>query len=346
MARPKSRGQPAFRPDVYFPRPLFDRITEIRVRRPEVVMEESVSRARAPGLTRDGRLMLLAADHPARMVLRAGTDPMAMGSRWWLLARVLRVLTAPECDGMMATPDIIEDLLIANRIVKEAGGQGFVDGKVLVGCMNRGGLAGSAFELDDRMTAFTPERIAALHLDGAKMMFRLDPKEPASLDTLAACAAAVTACQALGVTVFLEAMMVSTSARGIEVVKTADALIQAINVASGLGASSARTWLKVPYVPGFERVAVATTLPMLILGGESRGDPALLLTEIADAMRAGPAVRGALVGRGLTYPGHEDPRAAAAAVGAVVHDGLSVNEATARMREARGQEFDRFTRLV
>jgi hypothetical protein len=129
MTRGKPTGHPAFRPDVYFPRPLFDRITEIRVRRPEVVMEESVSRARAPGLTRDGRLMLLAADHPARMVLRAGTDPMAMGNRWLLLARVLRVLTAPECDGVMATPDVIEDLLIANRIVKEAGGQEVLDGK-------------------------------------------------------------------------------------------------------------------------------------------------------------------------------------------------------------------------
>lgn len=346
MAAPKSRGQPAFRPDVYFPRPLFERITEARVRRPEIVMEEAAARRRPPGLTRDGRMLLLAADHPARMVLRAGTDPTAMGNRWALLARVLRVLTAPECDGVMATPDVIEELLIISRIVKEAGGAGFLDGKVMVGCMNRGGLSGSAFELDDRMTAFTPERIAALNLEGAKIMFRLDPKEVSSLETMTACAAAVTACHALGMAVFLEAMMVTKSVGGVEVVRTADALISAINVASGLGASSARTWLKVPYVPEFERVAVATTLPMLILGGESRGDLTPLLNEIATAMRAGPTVRGALIGRGVTFPGREDPRAVAAAAGAVVHDGVSVTEAVSRVSAARGQEFDRFARLV
>lgn len=341
-----SGRQSSFRTDVYFPRPLFDRITELRVNRPEVVMEEATSRRRAKPLTHDGRLMLLAADHPARMVLRAGTSPMAMGNRWALLGRVLRVLTAPECDGVMAPPDVIEELLIINRVVAEAGGERFLDGKVLIGCMNRGGLAGSVFELDDRMTAFTPDRIAELHLDGAKMMFRLEPSEPSSLATIVACAEAVTACQSLGLAVFLEAMMVKSTPRGIEVVRTAEALIQAINVASALGASSVRTWLKVPYVGGFDRVAEATTLPILILGGESRGDPGPLLQEIELAMQSGPTVRGALVGRGVTFPGPEDPRAVAVAVGAIVHEGDSVKSALARGYEARGTEFDRFNQLI
>ncbi|HET6781193.1 MAG TPA: hypothetical protein VFH67_03760 [bacterium] len=341
-----SGRQSSFRTDVYFPRPLFDRITEMRVNRPEVVMEEATSRRGAKPLTHDGRLMLLAADHPARMVLRAGTNPMAMGDRWALLGRVLRVLTTPECDGIMATADVIEELLIINRVVAEAGGQRFLDGKILIGCMNRGGLAGSAFELDDRMTSFTADRIAALHLDGAKMMFRIDPREPSSLATIVACAGAVTACQALGIPVFLETMMVKSTPRGIEVLKTADALIHAINVASGLGASSARTWLKVPYVDGFDRVVVATTLPILILGGESRGDPGPLLEEIEAAMQSGPTVRGALVGRGVTFPGVEDPRAVTAAAGTIVHQGASVKAALAHGHEVRGVEFDRFNRLI
>jgi len=346
MPSRRSGSAPSFRTEVYFPRPLCDRITEIRVNRPEVVVEEATSRRRPESLTRNGRLMVLAADHPARMVLRAGTDPMAMGNRWALLGRVLRVLTAPECDGVMATADVIDELLITNRVVAEAGGQRFLDGKVLIGCMNRGGLAGSAFELDDRMTGFTPARIAALHLDGAKMMFRLDPQEPSSLSTIVACAEAVTACAALGLPVFLETMMVKSTPRGVEVVKTAEALIQAINVASGLGASSARTWLKVPFVPGFDQVAMATTLPVLVLGGESRGDPGPLLQEIEQAMRSGPTVRGALVGRGMTFPGPEDPRVVAAAVGAIVHEGASVPAALARGHDARRVEIDRFNRLI
>jgi len=149
----------AFRPEEFFPRDLFERITDTRVTRPEVVMEEAKGRRRRPRLTRDGRLTILAADHPARMVVGVGDDPVAMGSRWKLLARILRVITAEEFDGLMTTPDILEELLIVNRLDKELGGPGFLDHKVLIGCMNRGGLAGAAFELDDRMTAFTPERI-------------------------------------------------------------------------------------------------------------------------------------------------------------------------------------------
>ena len=32
------------------------------------------------------------------------------------------------------------------------GGRGFLDGRVLVGSMNRGGLAGTSFEMDDAFT--------------------------------------------------------------------------------------------------------------------------------------------------------------------------------------------------
>lgn len=140
--------------------------------------------------------------------------------------------------------------------------------------------------------------------------------------------------------------MVTRTRTGYEVVRTAEAMMKAVNVASGLGASSGLTWLKVPYCPQFDRVATATTCPILLLGGESRVEPATLLAEVSAAMRAGRTVRGILVGRGVTFPGREDPFAVAVAVGAIVHRGASVTEALAQMQAARGRTMDRFTRLV
>ncbi|MDR7507900.1 MAG: hypothetical protein QN173_09885 [Armatimonadota bacterium] len=341
----RTAGGAAFSPDAFLPPAAVARITDVRIQRPQVVEEEAAARRRREQIAPDGRLVLLAADHPARGVLRAGADPLAMGSRRALLARILRVLIG-RADGVMATPDILEELMILQRLDKERGGPGFLDHKVLVGCMNRGGLHGSAFELDDRMTAFTPERIASLGLDGAKVMVRVDLSDPATLRTLEACARAVTACHQRGLPVFLEVMMVARGREGYRVVRTPEALVTVVNIATGLGASSARTWLKVPYCPQFERVAEATTCPLLLLGGETRGAPGPLLEEVAAAMRAGPSVRGVLVGRSLTYPGPEDPYAAAEALWAVVHEKASVDEALARMAEARGRHMDRFAHLA
>jgi len=339
-------GSYEFRPQTFLPRTLFDLITETRVNRPEVIMEEATKRRRREHLTINGRLTILAADHPARLVLRVGDDPLAMSNRWGLLARILRVLTIDEVDGVMATPDIMEELLIVNRLDKDYGGPGFLDRKVLLGCMNRGGLAGAVFELDDRMTAYTPERIEAMRLDGAKMMFRLDLADPASLSTIEYCVRAINDLHNRDIPVFLEALYIERKDGKLTPAKHADALIKVVGVASALGASSALTWLKIPYCEQFERVAQATTCPILMLGGESRGNPTGILEEFAAGMTAGASVRGALVGRNVTFPGKDDPRAVALAVCGVVHRGLSAAQAGERLAAVRGQEMERFTRLA
>jgi DhnA family fructose-bisphosphate aldolase class Ia len=346
MPLPYEIGGYEFHPEEFLPRELFDRITDTRVSRPEVVAEEARARSRRPALTRDGKLAILAADHPARMVVGVGDDPMAMGNRWHLLSRILRVITADEFDGLMTTPDLLEELLILNRLDRELGGPGFLDHKVLIGCMNRGGLAGAAFELDDRMTAFTTSQIVAHRLDGAKVMFRLDPAERASLDTMMYCVQAINECHAGGIPVFLEALMVQRQNGKVTMLRTPEALIKVVSVASGLGGSSALTWLKIPYCEGYERVALSTTCPILMLGGESRGDPTGILTEFAAGMRSGGTVRGALVGRNVTFPGRDDPQAVALAVHAIVHRGFTAAEAAAYLSEVRGRGSDRFSRLL
>jgi DhnA family fructose-bisphosphate aldolase class Ia len=322
----------------YLPRELYQAITDVRVRQPGFADQEADRRARRRAVAPDGRLVILAADHPGRQSLRILDDPIAMADRHALLARILRVLSHPGIDGFMSTPDLVEDLLILAGLVRERGGQSPIDERLLIGCMNRGGLPGTAWELDDRFTAFTTRRLAVLGMDGGKFMVRLDPTDRGSLATLEGCVRAVTELAEAGLLAFLEPLPVVMEGGAYKVQRTAPALAAAVSAASAWGASSLYTWLKLPTCPDFARVAAATTLPLVILGGEAVGDPRPVLDDLQRGMRAGSNVRGAMIGRNVLYPGVEDPRAVAAAVAAVIHDGADVDAALAAMEAERGKE--------
>jgi Cgl0159-like len=229
--------------------------------------------------------------------------------------------------------------------MRESGAVPLLDRRVLIASLNRGGLAGSAWEMDDPMTAATPAACRAWRLDGAKALLRVDEKDPGSLKTLLACAHAINETNALHLPMFLEPLPVRKNEKGYEVVKNAAALARLAGVASALGDSSRLLWLKLPYCEDFAVVARATTLPILLLGGESAGDPSPFLRQLELAMAAGPNVRGALVGRNVLYPGNEDPRAMAEAAGGLVHAAWSADEALAEMAATRGSEVDFLQRL-
>lgn len=335
----------SFDPAAFLPQGWYDALLEARLRSPAWVYEEAEARTRRTVLAPDGHLFILAADHPARMVTRAGRDLLAMGDRRALLARVLRVLSAPGVDGLMATPDILEEVLLLSHLARRRTSRGWLDGKVLIGSMNRGGLAGAVFELDDRMTAFTVAGLRRLGCDGAKVLARIDLQDAGTGRTLEACARAIDACHEADLEVFLEAFQVERTRAGLRVRRDAESLVQVCGVASGLGTSSLRTWLKLPYGPGFARVAAATTLPILLLGGEVRERPEALLQELVEGMGAGPAVRGALVGRNVSFARDEDPRAVAAAAAVVVHAGAGVEEARAALLRERGRDMALVARL-
>jgi DhnA family fructose-bisphosphate aldolase class Ia len=341
----RAHPQPGFDPAAFLPRAWYEALVELRLARPGAAREEAEARTRRAPLAPRGRLVILAADHPARMVTAAGADPLAMGDRWALLARVLRVLTAPGVDGLMATPDVMEEALMLSHLARRRQGRGWLDGKVLVGCMNRGGLAGAVFEMDDRMTAFTPDGLCRLGCDGAKLMVRIDLQDAATAPTLEACARAIDACHDRGLDVFLEAFEVERTPAGTRARADSESLIRVAGVAAALGTSTARTWLKLPYGPGYDRVAAATTLPILMLGGEVRGDLGAVLGEFARGMAAGPTVRGVLAGRNVSFAPGEDPRAAAAALGAIVHEGLHADAAGQVLQRERGREMDLVARL-
>jgi DhnA family fructose-bisphosphate aldolase class Ia len=324
----------------FFPRNLFDRITEVRVNEPQVIQEEATRRVRRDKLAVDGKLTILAADHPARRVTSVGDNPVTMADRLQYLGRVLRVIASEEFDGVMGPTDIIEELFIVNHLVRQDSGQSFLDKKVMLGCMNRGGLSGAVFEMDDRFTSFTAEAISRLRLDGAKLMVRIEDQEPASLRTIDYCVHAINQLNALHIPVFLEPLPVKLTDGKYKVQENPTDLAKIAGVASALGDSSANIWLKLPYCDDYHKVSRATTLPILMLGGEAKGDPTGTLAQFAKGMHAGTNIRGALVGRNILFPGDDDPLATAMAVHRIVHDGYTVEQAVGYLMKRRGQNLD------
>ena len=270
-------------------------IVEIRVRNPGAIAEAAARRVSAKSvLGETGRAMIIAADHPARGALAVGGDPMAMADRGVLLERLCLALERPGVTGVLATADILEDLLLL----------GVLDGKVVFGSMNRGGLAGSCFEIDDRFTGYDAATIDAMRFDGGKMLARIALDDPATASVLENTARAVDELNDRGRIAMIEPFLSHWVDGRLRNDLSPDAVIRSITIAAGLGRRSAATWLKLPVVDDMERVLAATTLPVLLLGGEvADANAAFAAWQRALAV---PTVQGLMVGRALLYPADGD----------------------------------------
>lgn len=312
-----------------------DQITDLRIHRPHLVEQEARRRKKRAHLTADGKLVLVALDHTARGVTAIRDDSLAMGDRFELLARARRLLSDSDLDGVLASTDVLEDLLLLEYLERREGGSGFLDGRVLVGSMNRGGLAGTAFEMEDAFTCFTARRLEQLRCDGGKMLCRLDPQDPAAGRTMVACAERINDLQSYGLTAFLEPLAVARRGEEYQTLRDASSLVRLCGIASALGESSMNMWLKLPYCDDFAQVGRATTLPILLLGGPARHEPEETLRDFADGLSASARVRGAMIGRNLLFPGPAattDPLPMCHAVTALVHHGIDYPEAVRLMR--------------
>ena len=277
------------------------RIRAIRIEDPAAIERAAAARSRrSPGL----QMMLIAADHPARGSLGARGKPFAMADREDLLDRLVTALGRPGVDGVLGTPDIIEDLLLLAAL----------EDKVVIGSMNRGGLAGSVFEIDDRFTAYDAESVAAMGLDGGKMLVRIAPEDPATARTLEHAARAVSALADRGLIAMLEPFMSRWEDGRLVNDLTPDAVIRSVAIASAVGNTSRHTWLKLPVVDDMERVMRSTTMPTLLLGGDPKGSDDEVFAAWEKALKL-PGVRGLVVGRALLYP-HDDDVAGAVDIAA------------------------------
>ena len=284
-------------------------LIEARVREPHSLQTALKGRRRRDLVGPDGNLLIVAVDHTARGMLAAGSDPLAVADRFTLLDRVMRALKVPGVDGVMASADILEELAWL----------GALDGVVAIGTMNRGGIIGARWELDDRLTAYDADHIEEYGLDGGKTLVRIEDTDAGVARTLEMVAALSTELVDRKLMNMIEPLpyLIDENGRA-RLDSSTERLIKVVAIASGLGSSSAYTWLKLPASPDMDKVAGATTMPIVMLGGDPGADAARTFAGWQAAM-AEPNVRGLVAGRALVYPEDGDVEAAVSAAAAIVH---------------------------
>ena len=292
-------------------RTTYRELMDARVFEPQTLTTALLNRRRRSVPGADGRLLILAADHTARGMLAASGDPLAVADRYTLLDRLVRGLALPGVDGVLASADILEELAWL----------GALDERLAIGTMNRGGIIGASWELDDRLTAYDVDHVESMGLDGGKTLLRIDHTDAGVARTIETVAAVTTQLADRRLMAMIEPLPYVKDPTGRAVLDTSDeALIKVVAIASGLGSSSAYSWLKVPGSDRMTEVAGATSLPILMLGGDPGASADTTFARWDSAMRE-PNVRGLVAGRALLYPHHSDPEDAIRRAASIVHGG-------------------------
>jgi DhnA family fructose-bisphosphate aldolase class Ia len=244
--------------------------------------------------------MVLAADHRARgvMTIERYADYLAA------LAAAL-----PHCDGILATAQPLGDLARSGHL--RPGQRTYLS-------INRTGLAGTAFELDDRLVA-TVARAAADGWSGVKLMTRIDTSDPggaAALELLGQVLEDARVAQ-------LEALIEPVWWRDGRMSRVTTDIVAAAVIAHDLGAPL----LKVPVpdepagperIRAVDRVVASVGVPVLFLGGPHRGPGGGgVVAEARDVMAGGGA--GLAIGRAIL--GEASPSTVARELAEVVHAG-------------------------
>ena len=228
--------------------------------------------------------LILAADHRARAVLTTENWADFVGA----LAAAM-----PSCDGILATAQPLGGLTESGHVT--ARHRTYLS-------INRTGLAGSAFELDDRLVA-SVGRAARDGWTGVKHMTRIDLADPVSSSGLELLGQVLEEARDAGLEALVEPLLWSDG----RIRRDIDAIVLAAVIAHDIGAPV----IKVP-VPATEpgeprrravaRVVASVGVPVLFLGGP-RTDAGrdVVLEEVRDVMDGGAA--GMAMGRTI----YEDP---------------------------------------
>lgn len=289
----------------------FLELIEARISNPSSLQKALKNRSRRTVAGKDGKLMLLAADHTARGIIAAGKNPTAIADRYVLLDKLIRALAVPGVDGVMASADILEELAWL----------GALEEKVTIGTMNRGGIIGASWELDDRLTAYDAEHIRSAGLDGGKTLLRIDETDPGVARTIEMVAQVTTQLADLELVSMIEPLPYMKDAKGRAVLDPSEEkLIKVVSIASGLGSSSAYTWLKIPAPANPEKVAAATSCPILLLGGDPGSNWEEVFAKWEKALSV-PNIRGLVPGRTLLYGEDLDVEAAVSRAAKMVRKG-------------------------
>lgn len=251
----------------------------------------------------EGPALILAADHRARGVITV--------ERYGDYVAALRGALA-HCDGVLASAQPLRDLAESGSLTERH--RTYLS-------VNRTGLAGSAFELDDRLVA-TVGRAEAEGWTGVKHMTRIDLSEPRTAEALELLGRVLEEARDAGI----EALVESVPWHQGHMVNDTDSVVMAAVIAHDLGAPLLK--VPVPDASGGEarqmavaRVVGSVGVPVLFLGGPRRGEPGGtsgpgsgddpdgtarrgVLDQVADVMAGGGA--GMALGRVL----YQDPQPA------------------------------------
>jgi DhnA family fructose-bisphosphate aldolase class Ia len=314
-------------------RETYQSLLDIKVFSPELIDEEAGHKIRTERL-RD-RMVFAAADHNARMITEYGGNDTGLSNRREYLARLIRELSSDQVDGVEASPDIIEDLYILNRIFRTSGRKTFLDNKILVGIVNRGGLKGTAWEMDDMPSAFTLDRVQELHMDAAKFMIRINPDDEKSGRQIKYCSEMVNQAHQRKLPVFIETLFVRNHEGGFEMQTDLTSLCKAAGVVSALGCTGSSKWLELPLNSQYLDVVRSTTCSVLVVPDEYAKEDLEIVREYTKESTLGENVRGILLGRNVMYS-PTDPGILSDAIARVWHDEVSAEDALAAARNSSG----------
>lgn len=242
--------------------------------------------------------LILAADHRARAVLTTENWAEFVGA----LAAAL-----PSCDGILATAQPLGALAEAGHLT--ARHRTYLS-------INRTGLAGSAFELDDRLVA-SVDRAARDGWTGIKHMTRIDMAAQVSASALELLGQVLEDAREAGLEALVEPLIWSDG----RVRRDTDAVVLAAVIAHDIGAPVIK--VPVPDVDAGEprrravaRVVASVGAPVLFLGGpRTDAGRVMVLDEVRDVMEGG----GAGMAMGRTIYQDPDPAEMAGLVRAAVH---------------------------
>lgn len=241
----------------------YAKLCDDRVKNPSKIQKILKQRKKRSKLTKDGKLFIVAADHTARGIISASGNSMAMADRYDLLERLIRSLEVPGVDGILATPDIVEELAYF----------GAIHNKVVFGSINRAGILGMDWEMDDRESSYDVKGITEFGLDGGKTLLRIEKSDPGVVNTIEMVAKVNSQlARAKKVSIIEPLPYIKNAAGKFELNNDVIELARVIGIASALGTTSAYTWLKVPAFEDFAYAAKSTTLPLMLLGGDPGKD--------------------------------------------------------------------------
>ncbi len=243
--------------------------------------------------------LILAADHRPRAV------PTIENYHDYVSALAAAL---PHCDGILATPEPLGDLADMGALT---------DRHRTYLSLNRTGLSGSVFELDDRLVT-SVERARADGWTGIKHMTRIDMGNPLTSPALELLGQVMDAAAGMG----LDALIECVGWRPAEgrMARDTDTIVQCVVIAHDMGAPLLKA--PVPDEPAgavraaaVARVMASVGSPVLFLGGPSGGNPDDVLAEVRDVMDGGGS--GLAIGR--TVIQHADPAGMAARLAEIVH---------------------------